>query len=225
MLVRPVSGSRSGRRYSTTAPVTWPAFSVLQELLDGGLIDPGVFAEPGHALHLAVVHLPDPGPLGPGVGGGPLGGGLRHHFQGHQIGAALPQGGALAVVAGVAAADHQDVLAGGRDGLAVGEFRVQQAAGDAGQVVHREADTLRRPGREPPGHGPSWRRSTAPRRRSGPPARRHPPFCPRPCRSGTRRPRLLHDLDPALNHRLCPASCWGCRTSAGRRGGPPARRR
>ena len=115
---------------------------VLQKLLDGGLIDPGIFAELCHALGLAVVHLQHPGPLRPRVGGGALLGRLGHHFQCHKVGAALPQGCALAVVAGVAAADDQHVFALSFDGLAVGKLRVQQTLRHAGQVVHRKVHAV-----------------------------------------------------------------------------------
>ena len=119
-----------------------PARLVLQEGLDGGLVDPRVAAEAGGALGLAVVGLFHPGPLGPGVRRGAGGGGLGHHLEGEQPGAALPQGGALAVVAGVAPADDQDVLPFRRDGR---RRAVQQAAGGPGEVIHREQHPLRVP--------------------------------------------------------------------------------
>ena len=80
------------------------AFPVFYELLDRGLIDPGVRAELGGGFFLTVVHLEDAGPLGPGVGFSPLYGGLGHHFQLGHGGAAVADGGAHAVVARVAAA-------------------------------------------------------------------------------------------------------------------------
>ena len=115
---------------------------VLQELLHGGLVNAGVLAELGNALGLAVVHLQHPGPLGPRIVRRTLLRGLGHHLQRHQVGAALPQGRALTVVAGVAAADDEDILTCGADGLAVGKAAVQQALGHAGEVVHREMDAL-----------------------------------------------------------------------------------
>ena len=115
---------------------------VLQKLLDGGLIHARVLAELGDALGLAVVHLQHPGPLRPRVCGGALDRRLGHHFQRHQVGAALPQSSALTVVAGVAAADDQHVFTGCIDGLAICKAGVQQALGHAGQVVHREVHAL-----------------------------------------------------------------------------------
>lgn len=67
---------------------------------------------------------------------------MRHHLQSHQIGAALPQSRALAVVAGVAAADDQHILARRMDGPAVGKLAVQQALGHAGEVIDREVDAV-----------------------------------------------------------------------------------
>ena len=99
-------------------------------------------AEYGNGLLLAVVGFQHPRPLRPCVAGSA---GLRragHHFQLHDARAALTDGSAYAVVARVAAADDQHLFALGRDGLAVGEIRVQQALGHAGQVVHGEADSL-----------------------------------------------------------------------------------
>ena len=137
--MRPVSGSCRGSQPGHHRAGQLAGL-VLQKLLDGGLVGPWVFAKAGDALHLAVVHLAYPGPFGPGVGRGALGRRLGHHLKGQQIGAALAQRGALAVVAGVAAADHQYVFARGGDGPAVGQVRIQQTAGDAGQIVHREKD-------------------------------------------------------------------------------------
>ena len=109
---------------------------ILQELFDRGLVDARVLAELGKVLGLAVVHFEHPGPLRPRVGSSALLGRLRHAFQCYQIGAALPQGRALTVVAGVAAADDQNVLALGVNGFAIGKLAVQQAFRHAGQVVH-----------------------------------------------------------------------------------------
>ena len=116
---------------------------VLQKLFDGGLVDAGVFAELGKTLGLAVVHLQNLGPLGPGIIRGPFFRGLGHHFQCHEVGAALPQGGTLTVVAGVAAADDEDIPACRVDGPAVGKLAVQQTPGHAGEVVYREVNSLR----------------------------------------------------------------------------------
>ena len=115
---------------------------ILQKLLDGGLVHTRVLAKLGNALGLAVVHLQHPGPLRPRVCSGALDRGLRHHFQCHQVGAALPQGSALTVVASVAAANDQHVFTGCIDGPAVSKTRVQQALGHAGQVVHRKVYAL-----------------------------------------------------------------------------------
>ena len=48
----------------------------------------------------------------------------------------------MAVVAGVAAADDEDILARRAQSPAVGELAVQQALGHAGQVIHSEVDAL-----------------------------------------------------------------------------------
>ena len=55
----------------------------------------------------------------------------------------MANGRAHAVVAGVAAADDQHPLAGGRNRAAVRKAGIQQAAGHACQVIHRKVDALR----------------------------------------------------------------------------------
>ena len=99
-------------------------------------------AEHGNSLLLAVVGFQHPRPLRPCVAGSAGFRRARHHFQLHDTRAALTDGGAYAVVARVSTADDQHLLALGRDGLAVGEIRVQQALSHAGQVVHGEVNPL-----------------------------------------------------------------------------------
>ena len=77
---------------------------------------------------------------GPRLVVGALRGLLRHDLQhGHALGA-LTDGGAQAVGAGVAAADHDDVLVLRVD--AVDRFLAVDAAGGVRQVLHREVDAV-----------------------------------------------------------------------------------
>ena len=90
-----------------------------------------VVAEERRRLFLAVVELVDLRPLRPRIVGRARVGRPRQDLELHQALAAVPQRRADAVGAGVAAADDDDVLALGRDVLAVGEVAVEQALGVA----------------------------------------------------------------------------------------------
>ena len=115
---------------------------VLIELFDRGLVNARVATKHGNGFLLAVIGFQHLGPFGPGVGGGAFCGRAGHHFQlGHAC-AALADGGADTVVAGIAAADDQHLFVLGTHGLAIGKAGIQQAAGHAGQVIHGKVDPL-----------------------------------------------------------------------------------
>lgn len=65
---------------------------------------------------LAVIHLVDFGPFGPGVVGGAFFGRLGQDFQLKDVGAALAQAGADAIRPGVSTPDDDDLFSGGVEG-------------------------------------------------------------------------------------------------------------
>ena len=86
--------------------------------LHGGLIQPGVVAEFGNGLLLAVVRFQHLWPLRPGVIFCPCSRGLPHHFQLRDGQAALADGGSHTVIAGITAAHNHHVLSLRCDGEA-----------------------------------------------------------------------------------------------------------
>ena len=78
----------------------------------------------------------------PGIVVGALGGRLVEQLKVDDIRAAVPQRGADAVRAGVAAADHDHVLVLGGEVLAVLEIGIEQTLGVAREEIHREMNTL-----------------------------------------------------------------------------------
>ena len=89
---------------------------VAHEFFGGGEVNAGVCAEFGGGLFLAVVKLINFGPFGPRIVGRALERRAGQDFQLDQALAAVAQGGADAIGAGVAAADDDDILARGGDG-------------------------------------------------------------------------------------------------------------
>ena len=121
------------------------AVLVAHQLGHGGLVDPGIVAEEGDGLLLAVIGFAHPWPLRPGVIFRPLIGGLGHHLQLGHAGAAVADAGAHAVVAGVAAAHDDHVLTLGGGVGAVGQIGIQQGTGGLLQKVHREPHPVQLP--------------------------------------------------------------------------------
>src|SRR5690606_29542147 len=107
------------------------------EFFDGGQVNARVGALAGGGFFLAVVHFEGLGPFGPGVVGGALGRGLGQDFDLGDGAAALAQGGADAVGAGIAAADDDDVAVFGVD-RAGGGRAGEQGLGGGGEEVHGE---------------------------------------------------------------------------------------
>ncbi len=116
------------------------ALGVADEFFHGGEVDAGVGAELGGGLLLAVVELVDLGPLGPGIVGGAVLRGLGENLDLQEALAAVTHGGADAVRAGVAAADDDDVAAGGEDGA--GAVVAEDGLGVGGEILHREVHAL-----------------------------------------------------------------------------------
>ena len=102
-----------------------------------------VCAPEGLAFLLAVIQLVDFGPLRPGIVGGA---GFRRHphdFELMETAATLPERRADAVGAGVAAANHDYVLALGGNVLAVCMITVEQTLGVGVQELHGKVDALK----------------------------------------------------------------------------------
>ena len=89
---------------------------------------------------MTVVHLERLWPLGPGVAGLALQRGLGHDLDLSDAAAALAQGGAHAVGAGVAAADHDHVFVLGVDRAGGAVAGVEHGLGVGGEILHREMD-------------------------------------------------------------------------------------
>ena len=93
------------------------AVLIALESRGGGQVDARVGPELGSGLFLAVVDLVGLGPFRPGIVGGPLIRRARHDLQLDDRAAAMAEGGADAIGAGIAAADDDHVLALGGDEL------------------------------------------------------------------------------------------------------------
>mmetsp|Transcript_7711 Transcript_7711/g.15990 ORF Transcript_7711/g.15990 Transcript_7711/m.15990 type:complete len:526 (-) Transcript_7711:674-2251(-) len=93
-------------------------------------------------LRVAIVHPEDARPLRPRVAWRARVWRLREQLQVGDAGGAVAGAGADAVGAGVTTTNHNDVLAGRVNVVAVGELRVQQALGVGMEEVHRKVDAL-----------------------------------------------------------------------------------
>ena len=118
------------------------ALVVADEFLGLDQVFARIVAEEGGRLLLAVIHFVDLRPLRPRVVRRPLQRRLGQQLELHQAPAAVPHRRADAVGAGVAAADHDHVLALGGNVSAVLVAAVQQALGVGVQELHGEMDAL-----------------------------------------------------------------------------------
>ena len=130
---------------------------IADEFFDGREIDAGIGAEFRGGFLLAIVHLVGLGPLGPWVVGRALERWLGQDFNLHDALAAVAHRGADAVGAGVAATDHDHILAECMDRGVIGaavEDGLRVAAEKLHRVVHalqvaaldRQVARLGRPG-------------------------------------------------------------------------------
>ena len=93
-------------------------------------------------LFLAVVRLADTGPFRPRIAFRTGIRQLRHHFQLYHGFAAVADGSADAVVAGVAAADDNNVLILGADIITIGQIGTDKALCGGFQEIHRIVDAV-----------------------------------------------------------------------------------
>ncbi len=87
------------------------ALGIALKFCSRGEINAGIGTKFSGGFFLAIVHLVDLGPFGPGIVRRATQGRLGHNFHLDQAGAAVAQGGAHAVGAGVAAANNHHIFA------------------------------------------------------------------------------------------------------------------
>src|SRR6185295_15522783 len=104
-------------------------------------VAPWVLSKDGGDFFLTVVKPINFGPLRPGVVGRPLGRRSRQNFELDQTLAALSQGSAHAVRAGIATTNDNHVLVLCGEVVSIFVVTVQQASGVAVQKLHREMNS------------------------------------------------------------------------------------
>jgi hypothetical protein len=119
------------------------AAGIALKLRRRGQILARIGAELGDGLLLAVIGLERLGPFGPRIVLGAFQRRLRHDFQLRDTLAAVPDRGAGAIRAGVAAADDDDVFPR-RGNLRAGLEAVEQVPGVRREKIHREMNALER---------------------------------------------------------------------------------